>query len=191
MSDMLLELEPRKITIAEYHRMAEVGILRPHERVELLDGRLVAMSPIGPQHVSLHARITEYLVLTLLGYASIAPQVSIPLGDFDEPEPDIAVRAPEPTHYFDRYPSVDETYAVIEIADSSLAKDTGPKRDLYARFAIREYLIVDVKNRTLLRYTEPVDGRYGEPQRLSYGDTFALTALPGIMLDVDRFLPPR
>lgn len=190
MSDMALELKPRKITVAEYHRMAEAGILAPDERLELVDGILVEMSPIGRRHWALHAAIVAYLNRTLAGHASVVGQLTLPLGDFDEPQPDIAIFAHEPTQYFDRQPTLEDIYALIEIADWSLARDTGSKRDLYARFEIREYLVVDVNEKTLLRYTAPRDRRYGRLARLTYGETFALGAVPDVALNAEAFLPP-
>jgi Uma2 family endonuclease len=191
MSDMAVQLEQRKITVSEYHRMVDVGILREGELVELLDGLLVAMSPIGHPHWAVHGQLVAYLNRTLAGHAAIFGQLSIPLGDFDEPQPDIAVLAPEPTNYFSRQATMEETFAVIEIANSSLAKDTGLKRDLYARFGIVEYLVVDLSNRELLRYVDSVDVRYEDSQHLTYGDTFSLRALPDVILVADSFLPPR
>jgi Uma2 family endonuclease len=192
MSDMATaELKPRKITIAEYHRMVEVGILAEYERIELLDGVIVEMSPIGQHHVGLRTRIMAYLLDVLGRRAVICGHLSLRLGEFDEPQPDIGIFAPEPGSYFHRQATVEETYALIEISDSSLQKDIGPKRELYARFGIGEYLVVDVTGSELLRYSGLFAGQYGTLQRLGYGDRFEVSALPGITLEVDRFLPPR
>jgi Uma2 family endonuclease len=191
MSDMLLAMEPRKITVAEYHRMAAEGILGDDERIELLDGLLISMSPIGRAHWALHLQIDAYLKIALAGRAAIGGQTSLALGDFNEPQPDIAVLAPNVSEYFTRPVGCHEIYALIEIADASLAKDTGPKRDLYARFAIADYLVADVQNVSLIQHSQPVDGRYARLQRLGYGDAFSLATFPSVVLDVDPFLPPR
>jgi Uma2 family endonuclease len=190
MSDMAAELTLHKITVAQFHRMAEAGILEERERVELLDGLLVDMSPVGPPHKALHAEITRYLNGVLGARASVGPGFSIPLGDFNEPLPDIVILAPRGNEYFRREPAPDEILAVVEVADSSLKKDTGFKRDLYAQFGIPDYLVADTSNRVLLRYAEPVNGEYNWVERMTDGSTFALAALPEITLRADPFLVP-
>ncbi len=192
MSDMATaELNPRKITVDEYYRMVETGILRRNERVELLDGVVVEMSPIGPPHRALHWQIDDYLKRVLSGRALVSGQWSQPLDKFNEPQPDIIILASKIEEYFKRDASLEELYAIVEVADTSLRTDTGFKRDLYARFGIPDYLVADVENRRLLHYARLLDGRYGEPQQLSYGDTFTVKALPDIVLDADPFLLPR
>ena len=189
-SDMALDLKPRKITVTEFRRMAEVGILRDGERVELLDGALVEMSPIGRLHWVLHGRAVAYLNRALAGRAFVAGNASVALGQFDEPEPDILIVPPLDVEYLRRDPRPDEVCAIVEISDSSLRKDTGVKRRLYGRFGIADYLVIDVHARVMLRYTSALDAGYGEPQALRAGDTFRLTALPDVELEVEPFLPP-
>jgi Uma2 family endonuclease len=186
MSDMAT-LSPREFTVAEYHRMAEIGLFREDERVELLDGIIVQMSPIGTRHWRRHATITAYLNRTLGDGAFIVPQGSFPLGDKNEPQPDIAVLAPECADV-DNVPLPAQIYALIEISDSSLAKDLGPKQRLYARFGISDYVVVNLNDNVLLRYREPHELGYGIRDRLSDGDAFELATLPGITLRVDAML---
>lgn len=190
MSDMAIEPKRRIITVFEYHRMVEAGVLHEGERLELLDGIIVEMSPLGGKHAALHLLITDYLKDALRGRAAIAGQISVPLGDLNEPQPDIAILAPKAREYYLRRPTLEEFFALIEIADSSLTQDTGKKRDLYARFGIAEYLVVDVVGRKLLRFVNPRDNRFEAHQELSYGDSFHLGAIPEIDLEADAFLPP-
>ena len=171
--------------------MAEAGILEERTRVELLDGLLVEMSPNGMRHRATQARILEYLFRALAGRASVVGPFSMPLGEYDEPEPDIGIFAFEPTNYFSRRARLDETFAVIEVSETSLQTDTGLKRDLYARFGVQEYLIADIPNRMVRRYTNSDGARYADVDHLSYGETFRLIAIPEIELDVDPFLPPK
>lgn len=189
MSDMAVEIEPRKLTVAEYRRMGEVGILDEDERVELVDGAIVHMSPIGRPHRARHAYLVEYLIGALGGRARVAGHYSLALGNFNELEPDFLV-LPSALELDLRDPEPHEVYAVIELADSSLHYDTRFKRDLYARFAIAEYLVVDLSGGILLRYTQPVAGEFRAIERLGRGDHFRLLAVPDVDLDVDRFLPP-
>jgi len=190
MSDMAIEIEPRKITVAEYLRMAEVGILGEDEQIELLDGAIVRMSPIGRTHWGVHWRIVDYLTRLLNDRAMVVGQSSIALGDQNHPQPDVIVLPRTPDAFMDRDPEPSEIYAVIEVANSSLRKDTGIKRDMYGRFQIPDYVVVDLNSRSLLCYRATARGEYGPPERLGSGAMFRLAAFPDVELDVDRFLPP-
>ncbi|MGD0051663.1 MAG: Uma2 family endonuclease [Vulcanimicrobiaceae bacterium] len=187
MSDMVTDYTLRPFTVEEYHRLADIGLLRPEERVELIDGAIVEMSPIGQNHWGSHLQIVSYLVRALTGAAEVAGQASLPLGTRDEPQPDVAVLA---LRAYKGGPSVEpeEIYAAIEIADSSLKKDIGPKLRLYARHRIADYLVVDLRGDVLLHHREPHDLGYRVCTTLRSGDVFTLTALPDIVLRADAFL---
>lgn len=187
MSDMAL-LSPRKFTVTEYHRMCEVGVLRSGERVELLDGLVVEMSPIGRRHWQRHALVIAYLNGLLGKAALVVGQGSFPLGNDSEPAPDIAVLAPLAYDELDRSPSPHEVAAFIEFADSSLAKDTGVKLQLYGRSGVADYLVVDLEANVLLHFTEPHALGYRRSDRLAIGGEFRLAGLPGITLRSDPFL---
>jgi len=191
MGDMAIELVPRTFTVAEYHRMAGAGILDPGEHVELLDGLIVTMAPIGIPHWATGGRILRYLIRELEARAFVSAEISIPLGSRNEPQPDIAVLANLPYRRLNRTPEPAEIYALIELAESSLAKETRTKRRLYARFGIADYLVVDLVGDVLLHFSPPLADDYPEPRRLLRGDTFALAALPDITLVADSFLDER
>lgn len=99
--------------------------------------------------------------------------------------------APKGSEYFRRLADVADVYAVVEIADTSLKKDIGIKRALYARFGIAEYFVVDVNDCVVLHYVEPHDIGYDREEHVSYGQAFELGAVPGVVLEANRFLPPR
>jgi len=187
---MAVELEPRLFTVQEYHRLAATGVF-DDEHVELLDGVIVRMSPLGLPHWSRHARILDYLFQTVRPYAQIHGQISLPLGERSEPEPDIAILADLPYEDLKRTPDSSEIYAMIEVADSSIARDTRTKRKLYARFSIRDYLVVDINRDVLLHYTQPLDGDYIKANTLEAGASFAIAALPSLALSADAFLRKR
>jgi len=188
---MAVELVPRTFTVAEYHRMAEAGIIGRRERVELLDGLIVTMPPIGVPHWMSHARLVAYLIEKFKDRAIVPGMISIPLGERNEPEPDIAVLAQLPYDRLNRTPEPSEIYTTIELADSSLAKDTRTKRRLYARFGIADYLVVDLNADILLHFSRPAGDDYPEPRTLRRGDRFVLAALPDIELEAERFLHER
>jgi len=124
-SDTVPELQVREFTVAEFHRMAEAGIIRPEERVELLDARLVRMPPIGVRHWDRHAAIVQYLNGALRGRAKVVGQGSFPLGFRSEPQPDVALLAPGGYELEERAPTPREIFALIGLAESSLALDFG------------------------------------------------------------------
>jgi Uma2 family endonuclease len=179
-------LTPRTFTVAEYHRIADAGLF-DDERVELLDGIIVTMSAIWQPHWMRHAVIVRYLNALVGDRIMVVGQGSFPLGEWNEPEPDVALvdvsssAADEPVEPHD-------VIAMIEIAETSLSKDTGPKARLYARFEIPDYLVVDLKANILLHYTEPHELGYARCERLTHGATFRLQRLPDRELTVDAFL---
>jgi Uma2 family endonuclease len=188
MSDMLFEERIRAFTVGEYHRIAEVGIIADDERVELLDGRIVHMPPIGLRHWTRHATIVAYLNDTLREHAFIVGQGSFPLGLRNEPQPDIAVLSPRDYARDARGPDPHEIFAVVELADSSLSVDLGPKLRIYARHGIADYLVVDLEGDRLLHHSRPHQLGYDALVTLAYDDGFSLTALPGIALSAGPFL---
>jgi Uma2 family endonuclease len=187
MSDMAIEYKLREFTVEEYHRMADVGLLRADERVELLDGAIVEMSPIGHRHWRRHARISAYLAEAIHNDAFVVPQGSFPLGLKNEPQPDLAILAPLHRSEAERGPTPEEIYAVVEVADSSLGKDTGPKLRLYARFGIPDYIVVDLEGDVLIHYHDPHELGYRSEDRLRAADSFTIRRLAHIALSAAPF----
>jgi Uma2 family endonuclease len=169
-SDMALEYELRPFTVDEYHRMAAGGIIDEGERVELIDGFLVEMAPIGVLHWDRHGRVVEYLIGALGQRARVYGRASIPLEHRSEPAPDIVVLAPRESGY-STPPSHSEILAMIELADSSLRKDRGPKLRLYARSGVPDYLLVDLGANVLYHFAGPYEIGYAKERALNYGDT--------------------
>lgn len=188
MGDMALEYTIREFTVDEYRRMAEVGIIAPVERVELLDGRLVEMAPIGIAHWDRHARIVRYLNEVLGDRARVVGKGSFPLGFRSEPQPDVAVLAPLHYESIGRSPAPREIYAIVELAESSLQTDLGPKLRLYARHEIADYLVVDLTADVLLHHRDPNELGYRTVDRLDHSGEFELRAFRDIVLDARAFL---
>jgi Uma2 family endonuclease len=182
-------LSPRPFSVAEYHRMAQVGLFED-ERVELLEGLIVEMSPISPRHWQRHAAITGYLYGELGPAVLVVPQGSFPLGDRNEPQPDLALLVPDAYDERGRPPTPAEILCLIEIADTSLAKDLGPKVRLYARFGIPDYLVVDLDANVLLYHSQPHALGYGRVERLPFDATFQLARFPELLLRTNPFLKP-
>ncbi|MBK9032073.1 MAG: Uma2 family endonuclease [Myxococcales bacterium] len=175
----------RHITRDEYLRMAEVGILRDDERVELLRGEVVVMSPIGLAHARVVSVLVRILVRQLGGDWLVQPQGPLRMWTDSMPEPDLAV---VPTGSFTQF--ADRCALVIEVADSSLHKDLRIKAPLYAEAAIPVYWLVDLTAREVLVMTDPVDGVYQRVDRARPGDVLTLAGQPDVAVPVAEIVPP-
>jgi Uma2 family endonuclease len=135
----------RPLTVAEYHRMGEVGILTEDDRVELIEGELIAPFPISTAHAGTTNRLTRTLVQIVGDRGVVAVGNPVQLDDLSEPQPDFAVLKPRDDDYGIATPRPDEVLLIIEVSDSSLAYDRNVKRSLYARHGIPEFWIVNLK----------------------------------------------
>jgi len=175
----------RRFTVDEYYEMARVGILKSDERVELLDGEIVRMNPIGSAHAWCVTRLTG-IFAPLTGQIVVWVQNPLRLDAFAEPEPDIViVRHDSPR---DRHPGPAETLLVIEVSDSSIGADRGRKRRMYARAGIADYWIVDLNADRLEVYRNPSSGRYRSASLYRRGDTLAPLFAPEHAVDVSEIL---
>jgi Uma2 family endonuclease len=144
---------PRRFTVAEYHRMAEAGILDGDARLELLDGIIVSMMPVGPRHASTVDRIAEVLFRAFSGRACVRVQNPVTLSDWSEPEPDLAVAQGKCVDYAESHPRPSDILFVVEVAETSAKYDREEKLPLYARAGIREAWLVDVSQRRIEVHT--------------------------------------
>jgi Uma2 family endonuclease len=133
----------RKFTREEYHRMGEVGILKATDRVELIRGEIIEMSPIGRRHAAFVDNLTQLLVTRLAGRGIVSVQNPVVLADDSEPQPDLKILRRRPVSYKDREADASDTLLLIEVAETSLAYDRSTKLRLYAETGIREYWIVN------------------------------------------------
>jgi Uma2 family endonuclease len=170
---------PRPLRRAEYERLVALGAFED-ERVELLHGVLVDMSPNKPGHVSPIDRLTMILVPALVGRAIVRVQSPMAAGDESEPEPDLAVVPPG--DYRQEHPA--HALLVIEVALSSLNKDRHVKAPLYAASGFLEYWIVDVAGQAVEVHAAPADGVYARVTRHGAGDTLRPAAFPDLAVRV-------
>ena len=185
------ELEPqiRLWSIADYHQMIESGILDEDDRVELLEGKIVCMSPQKPFHAASVQRSSRLLFKLLGDRAEIRIQLPVILGDDSEPEPDVAVVRFDDNEYSFRHPEAADIYLLIEVADSTIAKDRQQKARIYAKNQVLEYWILDVQKRQVYVFRQPDDGIYGEQIVLSSSDRFAMQSFPDVAIALDLLFP--
>lgn len=157
----------RLIDVDDYYKMAEVGILRPDDNVELINGEIINMSPIGSKHAGTINRLARILIEKLKGKAIVSIQNPIRLDQLNEPEPDIAILKPKSDDYFSSHPKAADVLLLIEVADTSIAFDREVKLPLYAKYQIPEYWIIDLISRKIEVYTNPINGSY--PSKSIYG----------------------
>jgi len=143
----------RRFTADDYERMGEAGILRAEDRVELIDGEVVAMSPIGSRHGAGVDRANFVFVTTARASAIVRVQGAVRLDPYHQPEPDLALLRPRADFYASAQPGPADILLVLEVAESSLAYDRDVKAPLYARFGVPEYWLIDVNERVLLRFS--------------------------------------
>jgi Uma2 family endonuclease len=173
----------RALRRVEYDQLIELGAFQD-ERIELLEGTMVAMSPVGPAHCATVDRLNELLVLALHGRAIVRCQSPFAANELSEPEPDFTV-LPRGDHDLDQ-PS--EAHLVIEVAESSLAMDRGKKLRLYASCGVSEYWVVNLPERCVEVYTGPLPGAYSNAERYERGQSIRLVAFSDVSLAVSDVL---
>jgi Uma2 family endonuclease len=185
---MVVNLAKHHFTVSEYERMGATGVFAPDARLELIEGEIVEMSPIGSRHAACVDLITEILAEQLRGRAIVRIQNPIVLDDFSEPQPDIAVLRLRGDRYRDAHPRPHDVLIVIEISDSTVEKDRHIKMPLYARAGIREALIFNLVDDQLEVYSQAEGNIYQQTMVLKRGQQFSSNAVQGLMLDVETIL---
>lgn len=178
-------LQRRLFTVAEYARMVTAGILLEDDRVELIDGEVRVMSPIGPLHAAMVDRLNRLLVLLCAQAAIVRVQSSIQLNDYTEPQPDFAVLQPRDDFYAQAHPRAADVLLVIEVADTSITYDREEKLPRYALSGIPAVWIIDLNQQVVEQYTQPHNGTYRNKLTLERGDTLSAQRVPGLQLVVD------
>ena len=181
--------ERRRFTVAEYYRMAEVGILNPDERVELIEGVIVVMPPIGPLHAGDILRSIRLFSGMDDGRFMVQSQNPLRLDDGSELQPDLMLLRPRADDYTTAHPAPADTLLVIETADSSLAYDRR-KAHLYAQAGVPQTLIKNLPEDCIESFAQP--GPEGYARHIIYrrGDKIRLVCLPDLELAVADLLPP-
>jgi Uma2 family endonuclease len=181
---MSTDVIKRLFTVRDFHRMVDAGILAEHDRVELIRGEVITMSPIGPPHSAIVDRITRAMVRAAGDEAIVRVQSNVELSEYNEPEPDIVLMRPRDDFYYSALPAPADIFLIVEVSDSSIRYDRGLKAELYAETGVPEYWVVDVKNRQVFAYSDPQGQEYRAVREFSSGDVVSPRLLPNCSVSV-------
>ena len=173
-----------RLTVEEYFRMAEVGLLAPETRVELIEGEIFDMAPIGTQHGGFTAWLHRRFLRDLGERISVWDQVTLPLGRFSAPEPDLAILKYRKDEYRNKPPIPDDVLVIVEVSESSLRHDRTVKVPLYAQHRIPEVWILDVQQQQLHLFHTPVTGHYTHTSSTPGPGRVSLQSLPASGVDL-------
>src|SRR5260370_41478719 len=177
--DATIELKRRRFSVKEYHRLIEVGVLTKDDRVELLEGEIVEMTPIGERHAGTVNRLTHLFVSWFGARAVVHVQSPILLGpEVSVPQPDVALLAPRQDFYTTPRPEPDDVLLVIEVMDSSVQRDRRVKLPSYARPGILEVWLLHLHTDRLEGYRRAAAGGYAGPRVPPPGAPASLPAVP-------------
>lgn len=168
-----------------YHRMIDAGVIDPESHVELIDGEIFMMSPIGPGQASYTSQLAEFFVRCLPATLQCRVQMPIIAGDHSEPEPDIAIVKRRDDYYKHEHPTHNDVTLIVEVAQSSLSFDLGPKLRLYASTGILEYWVVDPDHALIHVHRAPSASRYTDITKLQSGDSISPLSAPDCQVTVD------
>jgi Uma2 family endonuclease len=183
-------LAPAKhlFSVEDYYRMAETGVLRPDVRVELLNGEIIDMSPIGPFHGGVVGRLTRLFTLYSKDRWLVWPQNPLRLGDHSQPEPDVMLLKPSTDDYTSRHPRPEDVFLLVEVSDASPTTDLEKKLPAYGRAGVAEVWIVDLNEAAIEIYREPHFNGYQSKTVLHSGDLAHPAAFPDVAVEIAALL---
>jgi Uma2 family endonuclease len=170
--------------ITEWKKLGEANIFPAGSRLELIEGEILEMAPIGFNHSGHVTRLINFFASLLNNKAIVSAQNPLRLSDLSEPEPDFMLLKQNADFYSSRHPNADDVFLLIEVADSSLSFDQNEKLRLYARHNIPEYWLMNLKDNCLEVYRRPHDDCFGEKTTLRIGDSVTLSQLNAITINI-------
>jgi Uma2 family endonuclease len=173
---------PMRISTERYQRMVTTGVLTRNDQVELIEGEILDRAPIGAKHAAATARLARLFILAVGDTAVISPGGPVNLGDYSEPQPDVLLLKARADDYRAKIPDTADVLLLIEVSDSTLAFDQSIKRDLYARYGIADYWVVDVNDNRIVTYREPSAKGYGQVLEFAMNDSVSPQAFPDVKI---------
>jgi Uma2 family endonuclease len=183
-----IQLTPRRFTAAEYHQMIEAGVFNDDERLELIDGEIVEMSPIGDPHSSCVRRLNELLGQLCAGRAIVDVQAPLIAGARYVPQPDLALLRRKADYYASGTPTPPDCLLVIEVGDSTAEFDRQTKMPRYAHGGVAELWLVDLPRQVVVVYRDPLGDAYQHVQIFRRGEAIAVPAAEGALVPVESIL---
>jgi Uma2 family endonuclease len=172
-----------RISVEHYYRMAEAGLFAPDERVELIDGEIVDMPPMGTRRAANLARLVDILSAAIGERGMVRVQLPLRLGDASEPQPDIAVVLPRADYYEQHHPGAADTLLAIELSDTTLRFDRDIKAPLYTQHGVPETWVLDLRANRLLRFRRAAADGGRVAVEAGFGPV-GIDALPGITVNL-------
>lgn len=184
------DIRPMKyrFSVENYNRLGETNIIHEDERVELIEGEIVTMTPIGDYHAGTVDYLTYVFAKKLGDRAIVRVQNPVHLDRYSEPQPDIVLLKPKDSFYRDGHPQPDDIYLIIEVTAGSADYDRDVKVSLYAKNGVREFWIVDLEKRIVETYREPSNGEYRNRKTYNPGDSLASESFPELRMSVSEIL---
>ena len=183
---MSVQLDRRTFTIEEYRRMGEIGILSEDDRVELIEGEIVKMSPIGKRHAAAVEAVDEVARERLGRSVNVRVQNPIQLDDHSEPQPDISILKRRDDYYKHAHPKPEDVLLLVEVSDSTLEYDRQIKVPLYARAGITEVWIINLVDERVEMFADPSGGAYQTAAVFARGEVVQSRTLAALRLDVSE-----
>lgn len=181
-----MQLLRRKFTVEQYHKMVESGILKEDERVELIRGEIIEMSPIGAKHAACVNRLVNLLVQLLGKRVIVAAQNPVALNNNSEPQPDVALLKPRDDFYATAHPQPQDIFLLIEVADSTILYEREEKIPLYAKADIIEVWLVDINEQIVEVYQQSIAAGYQHIQKFTSGQSLSIKAFPNVNITVNE-----
>jgi len=185
---METEVAKKLFTVDEYYRMGEAGIFHPDARLELIEGEIIEMSPVGDRHIACVNRATAVFTRRLAGKALVSVQNPMRLSGYTEPQPDVVVARLREDYYAGKRLSPEDTFLVIEISDTTVRYDRNRKMPLYAKAGIPELWIENLQEDVITVYRKPEEGAFSIFFVFRRGESLSLDAFPEIVFNVDELL---
>ena len=186
--EMSVELQKRPFSVDEYYQMAESGILTESDRVELIEGEIVQMTPIGSRHGACVKKLIKVFTNMIGGEEILSVQDAVRLDEFSEPEPDIALLKERDDFYAESHPGPGDVLLIVEVADASVRYDREVKVPLYAKAGIPEVWLVNLPDKSIETYRKPVESGYAETSILRKGQVLSPTAFSELEIRVEEIL---
>ncbi len=185
--DLLNGATRHKLNVDDYYRMAETGILKRQDRVELIDGEIIDLAPVSSEHAGHTNWLTMFFARATEGVAMLSVQTPLRLDAHNEPQPDLMLLRPRKDEYRRSHPTAADVLLLVEVSDTSLGYDRGAKLSLYAKHKIPEVWIVNIPAKSLEIYRQPTDTGFGWKEELQKG-TVTPELLLGLSVNLDELL---